>query len=275
MADGVRITDQSVASHARLVYENVIPALRDAFDSFYNRERQLVDLRITQDYPLKKIDYPSIVVEYQPQRIVNAGVGHVEWFTDPYGHFRKWRHSRFEGTLNLRTSGLSTKDRDILSDAVAELVRFGHLDTQLNRFYQKIYPSDYDLQTNANATGTSYSLMLFGQLALDSDQLQAVGNSAQIAPWAPEDLLVYQGGWSCRIHGAYYNSIPTVDWSRVTRIEIDAYIQDTTPSYHDHLEIAWTPPLVYADAAQVSGSGVISATVVEEHAARERSEERR
>jgi len=257
----VRATDAGVASHARLVYENVIPGIRAAFDNDYDREPQLRDLRVSADYPLRKIDYPAVVVEYSPQRVVSAGVGHEEWFTDPAGHFRRWKHSRFEGTLTLRALALSTLDRDILADALAELVRFGDLEPQLNRFYEVIYPTEQALFDDV-ADGERYSWRLFGQLMLDSDQLMAVGNSATVAPWQPEDVLVYSGGWSMNLHGGYYNSYPRVDWRRVTRIVIDAYAQDRLG--HDlpfpgHAEVAWSPPLVFADAAVVSGSGSPSA----------------
>jgi hypothetical protein len=257
---GVRTTDLGIASHTRLVYTNVIPALREAFDGSYSRDSQLADLRITQNYPLKKIDYPCVVVEYQPQSVMSAGVGHVEWFTDPRGRWRKWKHNRFEGTLSLRVFALTTKDRDIISDALVELIRFGDLDPQLNKFFEVIYPQDGDLTAEEAEAGYTYSYNAFDQLMLNSDQLYSLGNSAQIAPWAPEDVLVYSGGWSTNLHGSYYNVYPTVDWSRVTRIRIEAYTTDQYGlPFDEDLTVAWVPPFDKDDEATITGTAVISA----------------
>ena len=255
----VRETDLGIASHQRLVYRNVIEGLRSSFDQFYDRDRQLQELRITQNYPIKQIDYPSIVVDYQPQRVVSAGVGHVEWFRSPSGYWRKWKHNRFEGHLSLHVFALSTLDRDIISDAIVELVRFGDLDSNLNRFYEVIYPSDEDLEAMADAEDHIYSENLFGQLMLDSDQLTAVGNSATVAPWEPEDVLVYSGGWSMALHGGYYNSYPTQDWSRVTSIRVQAFAIDVPfgpapvqPSAE--AEFSWATD----DEGTAIGQGVVS-----------------
>jgi hypothetical protein len=249
---GVRDTDLAVASHSRLVYRNAVEGLRAAFDAGYNRDRQLLDLRVTQQYPNKKIDYPSVVVEYSPQRVVAAGVGHIEWFPDPRGRLRKWKHSRFEGTLALHVYALSTLDRDIISDAVAEVIRFGSLDAQLNRFYEVIYPDDESLADGA-LPGEDYDWRMFGQLMLDSDQLMATGNSATIAPWSPEDLLVYSGGWTMNLHGGYYNSVPTQDWSRVKTVRITAFTEDgLAPPIG--AEFSWDTT---EDSAIVRGTGVV------------------
>jgi len=218
----LRTTDLGVASHKRLVYRNVVAALKAAFDGSYDRERQLAGIKVTQTYPNKELDFPAIVVDYQPQKVVAAGVGHLEIFPDPQGNLRKWKHSRFEGSLALHIYALSTLDRDIIEDAVAELVRFGSLDDQLNRFYEVVYPSDEEMEATKDVED-AYSFGLFDQLMLDSDQLFAVGNSATIAPWSPEDVLVYAGGWTVNLHGGYYNCFPRHDWSLVRRVDIQAF----------------------------------------------------
>jgi len=262
MPTSVRETDHNIASHSRLVYRNVVAGLKATFDQFYNREPQLQNLRVTQNYPLKRIDYPSVVVDYQPQRVVSAGVGHVEWFSDPHGRFRKWKHNRFEGTLSFHAYALSTLDRDILSDALVELVRFGDLDANLNSFYEILYPDDAALEAEADAQAANYSYSLFDQLMMDSDQMIGIGNSATIAPWSPEDVLVYQGGWSVSLHGGYYNSYPTVDWSRLRKIAIQAYDDSGLgpPFLTADAEFSWDQE----DAATVTGSAVIASDVNEQ-----------
>ncbi len=242
-------TDRNVSSHRRLVYRTIIESLRDAFDGFYTREHQFTDLKITQQYPLKKVDFPAIVIEYQNTLVANAGVGHVEWFADQNGELRRWHHNRFEGSLYFTIYALSTLDRDILADALVEVVRFGTLDTQLNRFFEGIYPS-----------GEKW--LAFQQIQLDSDQLHSSGDSASIAPWQPEDMLVYTAAYSVAIQGGYYNVVEQQNWSKITHIILDAYGEDSygvkEEPNHDHLDIAWEPPLDMDDHGIVTGEAVIT-----------------
>lgn len=245
----LRTTDQNIASHRRLVTEGVVSALRDTFGATYNREPQLANLRVTNDHPLTEIEYPCIVVEYEPSRIRNAGVGHEEWFVDANNVFRKWHHSRFEGSVTFSIYGLSTLDRDLLSDALIEVLRFGRLDVQLDKFFIDIY---------GDPASTTVDL-LFSQLMLNVDDIAGGGNSEGLAPWSPEDTLVYSTSHSLEIHGGYYNVIPTQTWQVVTKATASPYEEDvefTLP--FPNPAAAWTNPFVYEDEATVTGTAVIS-----------------
>lgn len=239
-----RTTDLNVASHRRLVLRALVGALRSVFDSDYNRERQLIDLKITAQYPLERVDYPCIVVEYQPQRVINAGVGHEEWFTDANDILRKWHHRRFEGSINFNIFGLSTLDRDILSDALTEVISFGRLDSQLIKFFDSLYGSPNDPVT-----------LQFTQLMLNADEIDFGGDSASIAPWSPEDLLVYETSATVQLHGGYYNVIPTDEWHYVSRAKAIPYPEGNQVG---ELEIPWTNPFEFEDDTSAEGGAVIS-----------------
>lgn len=263
MTDGIRISDLGVASHRRLVYRNIMSALKTVFDDDYDRERQLKNIKITQQYPYRKLDYPCIVVEYQNSTVLNAGVGHYEYFPDPYGRLRKWHHRRFEGMIHFNVFALSTPDRDILTDAITELISFGTLEPILNRFYEIIYPTDFPIVDPGDGSyALDYSLSMLSQLMFNSDEIRNSGDSATIAAWQPEDVLVYSSGIFTDLHGGFYNTNPTVDLSRVTRILIDAYQTDQSLidlPFPGHAEIAWEPPFVYSSSDEVGGEAVISA----------------
>ena len=240
-----RITDHNIAGHRRLVVRTIVAALQSVFNDNYNRERQLVDLKITSNYPLVQVDYPCIVVEYQPQRVVNAGVGHEEWFPDASMIMRKWHHRRFEGTLNFEICGLSPLDRDILSDALTEVISFGRLDAQLTNFFDTIYGSLNDPVK-----------LMFSQLMLNIDEIDFGGDSASVAPWAPEDTLVYQSTCTIHIHGGFYNVIPDEEWGYVTRAKAEAYPQgevNVVLPFPDP-STPWSNPLEYVDADTVTSS---------------------
>lgn len=248
-----RTTEFRTASHRRLVVRAIITGLESVFDSNYDRDRQFRDLKITPQYPLVKDDYPCVVVEYEPQRVVNAGVGHEEWFTDEQNILRKWNHSRFEGTITFEIYALSPLDRDILADAIEEVVRFGRLDSELIPFFHELYGDSYDGQPVTNT---------YAQLMFNSDEMTGGGNNASPAPWQPEDQLTYMTSLSSEIHGGIYNVIPQDTWSMVTRADAASY-----PEFEEQVVLpfgdpdkVWTNPFIHEDENGVRGAGEVSST---------------
>ena len=240
MSEALRNTDQNVTSYRRLVVRGIVNALKGVYDGGYYRERQLQNLKVTTQYPLVKVDYPAIVVEYAGQRILNAGVGHEEWFMDDQNILRKWNHRRFEGTLTFSCHALSPLDLDILVDSLVELLSFGRLDSSLSTFFTDIYGSPNDPV-----------MLAFSQLMLNVDEIQDGGvPSAQIAPWQPEDVLVYSTDISIVIHGGFYNTYPNQEWSYVTAVKSEPYPQgevDVVLPFDTHPDDAFSNPFEYED----------------------------
>jgi len=239
MSEALRDTDLNVTSYRRLVVRELVSALRSVYDANYNRERQLKDLKITTHYPLVKLDYPSIVIEYTGQRVMNAGVGHEEWFVDDNGILRKWNHRRFEGTLNFSCHALSPLDIDILTDSIIEVLSFGRLDAQLGKFFTNIYGNK-----------TDPVMLIFSQLMLNVDDIIDSGVSAQIAPWQPEDVLVYSSDVSIVTHGGFYNTYPQDEWYYVTSVQTEPYPQgfvNVELPFGESEDEKWSNPFEYED----------------------------
>jgi len=245
-----RTTQLLIASHRRFVIDTMIPALRSAFGSAYDRDPQLVNQRISNQYPLKQIDYPTIVVEYQNSSVSNAGVGHEEWFNDELGHLHKWYHSRFEGQMDFEILALTPLDRDLLADALTELLRFGRLDAAFAPFFNTLY---------GDPNGPVQ--LWFNQIAVNTDEITSAGNTASPAPWNPEDLLVYQTSLSTEIHGGYYNVDPNDIPQFVTSIQVVPYNSSPfdVPIVLD-LTRNWSNPFSYYDDGKVVGKAVVSGT---------------
>jgi hypothetical protein len=242
----------------------IIPALRKVFGGDYDRDPQLKGrgqgLKITQQYPFEKGDYPCIVVQYQPQVVDNAGVGHYEIFPDQNGVLRQWNHNRFEGTLQLELHALSTVDRDIISDALVELIRFGRLDEVLNVFFETIYPK-------TTRPGDFFPLpeddyIALTQLMLNSDQVMSAGDGAQVPTWGAEDQLVYTATHTLELHGGYYNTLPSPELLLWTAYEIMAQMEnaegDAVNPLPEFASGGWNPPKWYEDGALVTGVATIS-----------------
>lgn len=273
MSVPLRIT--GVVNYRRFVVDTIISALRSVFDTDYNRERMFQGLRVVDKFPLSKTDYPAIVVEFVDRRVSNAGVGHEEWFPDITGVLRKWHHSRFEGSINLDIHARSTTDRDLLSDALVEILRFGRLDQQLLKFFLGVYPGAY-----YGATGV---LFLTNQLIINTDEVDGRGNSATLAPWAPEDTLIFSTGYTLETHGGFYNAPLTDVYTYVQSLQLFPYAQGEdevavlyTPTYgwgnspwgtspwgsQRDSAFALSNPKNYLDAGVVTGAGVLA---FEEH----------
>lgn len=245
-----RITAQTVASHRRFIVSTLILALRAVFDSGYDRDPQFQNLKITHDFPLKELDYPCIVVTYDNRTVQNAGVGHEEWFPDANNVLRKWHHSRFEGTIDFEIHTLSPVDLDILADALTEVIRFGRLDAALLPFFTTLYGNPSD------PVG-----LIFNQIMFDADQVSSSGNTAGLAPWSPEDLMIYQTSLTSEVHGGYYNVNPVDVWGYVTRIALTSYNTSPfdVPVVLD-LKSDWSNPFIYVDDGTVIGKAKVSGT---------------
>lgn len=193
----------------------MVTALQSVFTGSYDRDRQFIDLKISPDYPKAELDYPCIVVEFNGSGVKNSGVGHEEWFDDANGNLQKWNHRRFAGEFDLNIFALSTLDRDILADAVIEVISFGWLTSDLMPFFTTIY----------QGWGSTEVELLFNQLYINSDEIDEHGASVTVGPWRPEDQLVYTYGLSVACGGGFYNIVPELSWEYVEQVNIDPYPQ--------------------------------------------------
>lgn len=247
-----RTTELRVSSHRRLVTRALVTALQSVFDDQYDRDRQFQTLHVGPTYPMSEVGYPAVVIEYENTRVMNAGVGHEEWFEDADNILRKWNHSRFEGNINLEILALTTLDRDLLADAVIEVLRFGRLDSAMESFFDTLYgnPNDPDVE------------LVFSQLMLNVDDISGAGNSETLAPWGAEDVHVYETSYTLEIHGGYYNIIPEATWQVVTKVGSASFlegwedIQFDVPYYNP--DTLWTNPFIYVDEGAVTSQAVIS-----------------
>lgn len=237
-----RDTQLNVASHRRFVLSAVVHALQAAFGGSYDRDPQFVDLKVTTEYPLEAVDYPCIVVSYNNRTVMNAGVGHEEWFPDSAGILRKWHHSRFEGSMDFDILALTTLDRDLLADALTEVIRFGRLDNALLPFFTTLYGDP-----------SSPVALIFNQIMFDADQVTSSGNSASLAQWSPEDLMQYSTTLSSEVHGGYYNVNPIYAWAYITRVSMYPY--NSFDEVALDLESDWSNPFQFADESTATGTG--------------------
>jgi len=180
--------------YRRLIKRTLVSSLRTVFSDQYP-DPQLQNLYISVDHPLKREQFPSVIVSYEESVVKNAGVGHIEELQDDRFLTIQAKHFMFEGRIKFQCYALSPLDLDILSDSVVELLAFGRLDNLMNKFFDSVFSGVPDT----------------AQISLHSDYLTPLGDSSMSTFWGSEDGLVYQGGYSISCSGGFYNVIKEGD----------------------------------------------------------------
>lgn len=238
------IRQEKAASYRTLIKGALITSLRSVFTTQYS-DPQFQNLRIEPEFSLKRVTWPAIYIVYNEREVRNAGVGHLEYFPDPNGLVRKWMHSMFEGMIEFDIVTESPLDRDVLADALVEVIRFGTLDTLLNNFWQGIYGSVTDPYSN---------LAVMQQIALNSDTLSSGGDSFGPSPWGAEDLPLYTTSYAIDILGGYYNSITDMSVGLVREVIQFPYIEGDPVPFNDDPNNIWFYPFDYFDEDIVEAS---------------------
>lgn len=225
-----------------MVNRTLVKALRAVFTSSFD-EPEFRDINISTEFPIKRVQYPAIHVRFNGGAVTNAGVGHKELFYDSAGKLRWWMHRKFTGSVDFVVYALSPVSRDILTDTLHDILSFGTLNSLPNEFFEEIYGDPDD----------AYSMQsLLNQLSVNTDEITSGGKSAGLAPWAPEDVLVYQASYNVELGGGFYNTVPTtagLEWAGNYSLKfydsMDNYPADDGP--------AWSHPFVHEDEEVVTG----------------------
>lgn len=174
--------------------------------------------KITLEYPNTKENYPAIVVRFLEESVFNAGVGHAEFIgLDPdevdtdVSSKVEFKHYMYRGSIEFRIYALSTYDRDLISDALVQVLAMGDVTAYTQPFKMRIY----------SHTATPASPWNF--INLNTDLLNASGGSQSPAPWGPEDVLVFQTGYRLAVFGEFYSVPPDTTLQRITAVNLYPY----------------------------------------------------
>lgn len=242
MAVSKPLRTESASAFKTFVKRSMVTALKAVFtDEYPNKEFR--NLQITTEYPQKKIENAFVLVKFNSGRLMNAGVGHEEILMDTNGHWHRYHHSRFEGTLEFHLYTLSMLSQDLLYDSLAEIIRSGTLQNLTDQFYETIF-DEY-------ANG--------GQLMLDTDGIDDLGLSVGPPFWDPEDTLLYMGGMSMVCHGAFFSTGSDVLGDFLRTVTVYPYLEGSdVPVGEITSNVEWAPHAPDAeDTATVSTQALI------------------
>lgn len=246
------IRTSDVVAHEQMVARTLVRAFRAVFTSDYY-EDQFADLHVVPEFPLKEAQYPALVISYNANSVLNAGVGHREFFKDDDNQWRHWLHRRFSGSISMTAIGMTPLDRDILADAVMEILSFGQLDELLEEFYDVIYGENDigDPELTLPVSRTPPVEAFLSQLYLNTDEIKHAGKGADPTPWDSEDAYLHSCTYVIECGGGFYNRyrhLPYYDLIRSAKIV--ATDEDEFWEVNDD-DGEWIVPYVYRDAAVV------------------------
>lgn len=188
--------------------------------------------RVALDFGRGRWTLPGVIIKFLERRLPNAGVGHVEYGispTDPNPdsptEWIKYYHRFYEGDVSFDIYAASAVDRDVVRDALVEVLAMTDTTVAgsnfINRFYNEL-------------NATPYGLWHFPVLMLDN--LTGYGENHTRAPWGGEDALVYQVTYRVPVFGEFYSNTPTSPSSLGILEYVDVYpwIDGTDPSPADN-----------------------------------------
>jgi hypothetical protein len=182
-------------------------------------DQRLRKTKVTIDFPTSEAEYPTIIVRFFERGIRNAGVGHMEWILQDGRTFPdKFKHYLYDGDIEFAIFGLSSLDRDLLSDSLVQVLAMPEMATYTKQFWDRIYlPVG---ETNR-----------WNYVNLNTDKILGFGETQAPQPWLSEDQLVYQTSYRVGIYGEFYSLPPLegVSPGNITKVNLYPYMTDLEP----------------------------------------------
>jgi hypothetical protein len=185
--------------------------------------------KVAIDFTGNDFKLPAVIVKFNEETMPNAGVGHFEWLPDPIDGtpgvdgcvLIQYMHRLYKGSIEFDIYGMSSVDRDIIADAVVETLTMDEVSTSGKNFLTRFY--------DAVATAP-YGQWHFATLNIDL--VQPSGEDLKIAPWNPEDQLVYNTSYKVPIFGEFYSYTPPEPFAPgvIEEVDVYPYISGTDPS---------------------------------------------
>lgn len=151
----------------------LVEALKTTFDGEYP-ETDFRNLRISIEYPIERIDYPGIWVNFDVSgELENIGIAHRELETNPDDlTTRSLMRWRFQGNASFTIVSLTSLELDRLLDEVVYVLAFGTEQEQTAQFRAYIENNE------------------FLAMNIDFDQIGIAGQSAMPGtPWGTDEVV--------------------------------------------------------------------------------------
>lgn len=180
----------------------------------------LTKTKVDIEFPTDEASYPVVIVRYFGRDVSNAGVAHKEWVQGALPSqpdaLTLFNHSLYHGTVEFSVQTLSSYDRDLVSDTLVHIIQMGDLEGWTNQFFTRLYQT----------TPTQDPDSEWHYININSDTMQEMSESQNIAPWNPEDFMVYTTGYRLDVFGELRSLPPDQPYGLIEEIDVFPYIED-------------------------------------------------
>lgn len=233
---------QYTLQYSTFIKRALVEALRDAYSN--HPSKTVANSNVNVDLPQTEAAFPATVIKFFERTMPNAGVGHFEMLPNPAdpGYpdnvttYIKYYHRMYKGDISFDIYALSAPDRDIMRDALVEVLAMQDTTAGGNAFINRLY---YDM------ADTPYGSWHYPVLNLDL--ITGYGEQESKPGWAPEDRLIYEVTYRVPIFGEFYSNTPAAPQGESLLSEVDVY-----PWIPD-IDAAPTNPPQGGDPNSVSG----------------------
>lgn len=208
-------TGELVLSYKMGIKYAIMNALRKLFASGYPDTILANKVKVISDYPLEEIEFPVIVIRFQPGRLENRGIGHYE-LAPVNGQDTTTYHWIFDGRVSFEVYAKTPADRDMIITGLTNIFAFGdHMDP-FQDFRIEIDNSDFIVIT------------------LGFHSLQEEGDNIGTVPWGDDATeKVYTDGLSMPVFGEFYTNPHTGGLVRIVHVQVNATIENPPPPLSD------------------------------------------
>jgi hypothetical protein len=205
---------------------------------------------ISLEYPLERLHYPSIWVQFSITKLNRTGLGHEVQVQDPatqkWSFIQEWM---FMGRITLTVLALDSVTRDQISDALIAQLAFARPPELLLSKQQE------DVKQNRTLI-SALDENPYVAMTLQLDTIIPGGQTASMGTPFKEDILTYEDNYSFDLVGHFNQQFSNDGMYNLARIDPGFSLMDTQQPYNSAY---WQPPVGPPGATQFNASGQINA----------------
>ncbi len=207
-------------------------AMQEAIQSVFanHPDPLLAQTKVRLDFSFEEVDFPAIVIRYYGKDFQNSGIGHKEIRVDPVtGRKYKAQRRLYHGDIEFAIYALSSLDRDIISDALTQVLGMSELAAYTNFFLLRLYDPDVWAANNNVSPAELTTAHLYHFVNVNTDLISEFGESQVPAPWMPEDVLLYQTTHRIPTMGEVLSLPPEVTYNIISKVVAYPYVAGLEP----------------------------------------------
>jgi hypothetical protein len=159
--------------------------------------------------------------------------------TGEQSYLYPFKHFIYNGDIEFAIIALSSKDRDLISDALITILALSD-PAQPTDFWWNIYSPIFDFDPGDDVDPWRYNFV-----NLNTDRMAGFGETQNPAPWLTEDQLQYQSSYRVGVMGEFYSLPPTVrpPTGPLAKVTLLPYMEDLEEMPEGQASVpGYTPP---------------------------------